>query len=597
MPLRDRIRHAATPRRLFIAAAGLAGFGVLMELTGGFDVRPYGIRISAHGALRPLLLAILTGAAGFRLLADDEQERVIDRGAGVFGRLVWIVPVAAALVVLWLGLTRGVRSAGGSDIYGYISQSKLWLKGDLHVRQPFVASMPWPNADWTFTPLGYRGSDAHDYSLLPTYAPGLPMLMALLTLVVGNCGPYLIGPICGALFVALTYELGRRVSGPVVGAIAALSAASSPIVLFMALQPMSDIPVATFWTAAVVVACRRTTVSAAAAGLAAGVALVIRPNLLPLALFPAAIAAWPEAGRRWRALVRLLVYGAAAAPFALFVGWLFNHLYGSPLTSGYGDPGFHWEHFRANIANYPTWLGETQGPLIWLFAASVLLSWRPAPGALPLRPILLAMMAAVLGCYLWYLPFENWPYLRFLLPGFPALFVLGADAAWNLSAGAGRRVRVIAGLSFCLISLNYAITRAREMDVVGIGRGEQKYADVGRYIDRHLPANAVVFAMQHSGSIRYYSGRPTLRYDELDADWLDRALAHLEATGMEPYVVLEEWEVPRFRERFAGQSRAGLLDHPAIATEGEGRVFLYSARRFPAPGTKPEAMPHTSGCQ
>src|SRR5262249_29648966 len=152
----------------------------------------------------------------------------------------------------WLGLTRGVRSAGGSDIYGYISQSKLWLKGDLHVQQPFVASMPWPDADWSFTPLGYR--PAANYTLLPTYAPGVVMLMALFTLAAAPCGPYIISPLCGALLVALTYVLGRRVSGPAVGAIAALGTASSPIVLFMALQPMSDIPVATFWTASLVLA-------------------------------------------------------------------------------------------------------------------------------------------------------------------------------------------------------------------------------------------------------------------------------------------------------------------------------------------------------
>jgi hypothetical protein len=33
--------------------------------------------------------------------------------------------------------------------------------------------------------------------------------------------------------------------------------------------------------------------------------------------------------------------------------------------------------------------------------------------------------------------------------------------------------------------------------------------------------------MQHSGNIRLYSGRPTIRYDSLDPAWLDRAIDYL----------------------------------------------------------------------
>src|SRR5262245_38051238 len=318
MPSLDRLLRAATPRRLFILAAGFGAFGILLVVSGGFSARILGIRLSAHDPLRPLLVAILCAAAGFRALDDDGQARLLQRVEAIGRRWLWVVPIAAALIVGWLGVTRGVRAAGGSDTYGYVSQSKLWLNGDLHIPQPFVASMPWPDADWTFTPLGYRPVANH--TLLPTYAPGLPILMALFTLVVGACGPYLVSPVCGAILVALTYELGRRLSGPVVGAIAALSVATSPIVLFLALTPMSDVPVGACWTLSLVLACRRTPLAALGSGVAGGLALVIRPNLLPLALGPAAIAAWPVAGRGWAALGRLALYGLGSAPFALFVG-------------------------------------------------------------------------------------------------------------------------------------------------------------------------------------------------------------------------------------------------------------------------------------
>ena len=69
--------------------------------------------------------------------------------------------------------------------------------------------------------------------------------------------------------------------------------------------------------------------------------------------------------------------------------------------------------------------------------------------------------------------------------------------------------------------------------------GEQKYPRVGGFVREQLPATAFVLAAQHSGSITYYSGRPTLRWDLLDAASLDRAIASLRRAGYEPYVVLD----------------------------------------------------------
>ena len=42
-------------------------------------------------------------------------------------------------------------------------------------------------------------------------------------------------------------------------------------------------------------------------------------------------------------------------------------------------------------------------------------------------------------------------------------------------------------------------------------QSEHKYAGVGEFVARRLPANAVVLAMQHSGTISYCGGRHTPR--------------------------------------------------------------------------------------
>ncbi len=603
MPRLDENRRRLASRGLLALAVAATVLGVVLVATGGFSTRIYGIRLSAHGALRPILFAVLCAALSFRLRPPAEQDALIAGGSLLADRLLPAVMPVSAAVVLGLGLWYGARSAGGSDPYGYISQAQLWRAGDLRVHQDFVASMPWPNVDWSFTPLGYRPST--DHTLVPTYAPGLPLLMTLFTAVAGSCGPYLVNPVCGALLVILAYGIGVRVSGRAVGAIAALLVASSPTVLFMMLWPMSDVPAAVFWTASLLLACRSSFTGLALSGAAAGIAIAIRPNLVPLALFPALIAVWPALALKYAqgpvlrtAVLRLTAFGLACLPFVLLVAWFYDNLYGSPFQSGYGstDSIFSSANLRANLARYPRWLWDTQGPLVFLFVLSPLLPPGPNPHSRWLRRILFAFAGSVLACYLWYLPFDAWWFLRFLLPAFPVLFVLAADVVWHGSRRFGVRTQIAAAIAFTVIMVNYAATRASELDVLGIGAGEQKYADVGRYLAAKLPANAVVIAMQHSGSIRHYSGRPTLRYDSLDPEWLDRAIAHLRSAGYEPYLLLEKFEVPIFRERFAAQQSVAILDARPLALHQRSEVRLYRTDGVSPPET-PDPIPLTSGCR
>jgi hypothetical protein len=121
------------------------------------------------------------------------------------------------------------------------------------------------------------------------------------------------------------------------------------------------------------------------------------------------------------------------------------------------------------------------------------------------------------------------------------------------------------------------------------------------YIDSVTPRATVVLAMQHSGSVRYYSGRLTLRYDLLDPEWLDRALGRLEELGFSTYALLEDWEEDLFRKRFSAQQAIRLIDAGPLAVRptpgGELRFF---AMKAPAakPGARPVRVPRTarSGC-
>jgi hypothetical protein len=364
----------------------------------------------------------------------------------------------------------------------------------------------------------------------------------------------------------------------------------------MSMFPMSDVPAAAFWSGALLLAARGTFPGAAAAGFIAGAAITIRPNLAPLVLGPAIIAARLAAGESTQRVLRTtMAFAGACAPFVIFIAWLNHDLYGSPLQSGYGDTAslFAAAHLAPNLTRFPHWLWETQGPLLFVFPLAALIS-GPGPSSLALRRILLLFIVVVIACYAGYTPFDAWWYLRFLLPAFPVVFVLAADVVWWGTERFGTRTRVVATVAFACILVDYGVTQARERGAFVIGVGEQKYADVGRYVAAALPENAVLLAVQHSGSIRYYAHRRTLQWEWLDGGWLDRAIEQLRRSGFEPYLVLEEWELAPFRQRFGSQRAVALVDREPKAVHSRGvRVYGTGA----APPTAPDVIPSTAGCE
>ena len=152
-------------------------------------------------------------------------------------------------MVTIVGLKWGSKAVGGSDSYGYISQAELWLNGRLEIAQPWVEQVPWPNAEYTFSPLGYRPGRART-TITPTYSAGLPIMMALAKRIAGHCAMFWVVPLSGGLLVLATFGIGRKVGGSELVFVAAWLLATSPAFLFMLLAPMSDLPAAAAWTVA-----------------------------------------------------------------------------------------------------------------------------------------------------------------------------------------------------------------------------------------------------------------------------------------------------------------------------------------------------------
>lgn len=149
---------------------------------------------------------------------------------------------------------------------------------------PWVAQAPWPQKEWTFSPLGYRPVErSGEWASVPIYSPGLPLLMAAAKLVGGQCAQFALVPLFGGVAVLATYGLGRRLGSSLAGLIAAWFVATSPVVLGMVMEPLTDVPVMAMWALAFYFLFGDGVLSAFAAGPLAALAILIRPNLFALA--------------------------------------------------------------------------------------------------------------------------------------------------------------------------------------------------------------------------------------------------------------------------------------------------------------------------
>ncbi len=490
--------------------------------------------------------------------------------------------LALALLAAVLGLRFGTFAASGADSYGYVSQADLWLNRTLIIDQPLGADAPWRYAVFTLAPLGYRPGDRRG-TMVPTYSPGLPMAMALFKSVGGPNAVYGLVPLLGALSVWLTFVLGSRLAGPEAGVLAALALLVSPAFLFQLMWPMSDVPVMAWWLASVVLALGPTKLHAAGSGLAAAAAILTRPNLVVLAI-PIAMLIWwyqrePDRAPLAERIGRVLVFGVAALPGPMAIAAINTHLFESPLSSGYGTFAtiYGWRYLAENLARYPRWLLVTQTPFVLLaLAAPALLRTRGLFQAHRLAVFGLGFSLVVFLSYLWYTPFDDWTYLRFLLPAYPLLLAAAAAAFATLAPASGRR-RAIAFAAIAALLAGSGLWQGRS--AFNVRAQEARYLAAGRFA-RGLPDNAAIISNQHSGSLRYYSNRVTLRYEWLEPDAYTQAVDYLHSLGRPVFVVLDDHERDVFRARYAAAADISWLDEPPLLVAAD-RVYFYAVPERP----------------
>jgi hypothetical protein len=569
----------------------------ILFFTGGMYVRIAGIGISSRAPLRPALAAAVLFGLSIALARRGNRLRAWDWVRDVVERTSPALALAAAISVAWVAASYGARAVSGADSFGYVSEAYLWLARSLVIPEPFSAEAPWSSPLEAIAPLGYRPGHPPG-TIVPTYSPGLPLIMALFHAAIGICGPYFVQPVFAALFVLTTLGLAWRVSGSrFIASLAALFVACSPAHVFNLMTPMSDTVAATLWTGALLAITGPGMAMASLAGVLTSMAILVRPNLVPLAAaLLLAAALWPASEvrvpRRAARVAIVLIFVAAAS---IFIAVLNARLYGSPTVSGYGPTSslYGLGLFPGNVARYTLWLWQSEGAFA-LLALIPLAASRARPAWLTWRVLLPCVTFTALLClsYFLYVHFQDWWYLRFFLPAFPLLFILIAAAvAWcTRAAPAALALPVL--VVFLAFYVQQRVDFILGLGTLTIGHGEGRYIAVADYVEKQLPENAVFISMQHSGTIRFYSGRRTLRFDFIPAREFSSAIDWLSANGHRPFLVLEDWEEAIYREHLkAVPGRFGNLDMSIVAElRRPVRVRVYDPLLPFVDGKQPEKI-------
>lgn len=480
-----------------------------------------------------------------------------DRGA-----IAWVVFAIAWVVWLWTIGTRFEVVAGGADSSGYLNSARLLAVGQLsaELRIPdAVREIARPNE---FMPLGFTAG-LRPGEAVPTYPPGLPVHFALAGWALGwDWGPLGVSvALAGAfplLLIAAARELGLSLAWSLAGAVVLML---SPVTLFSALQPLSDLPAAVWCLFAWLAALRATRGTEAgcsrgarwrwsvACGAAVAMAVAVRPTsalLVPALLI--VLGDW----RRW--------LGAALGglPGALLLAAYQDANYGHPLQSGYGNIfaalGSEW--VGLSLRSYLEWLPRVLPPVV-LFLPILGLAFPPDRVGRRRVVALAVWVVAMAGFYATYpVTHEVWWCLRFVLPAFPALVLAAAlgGQAMVVRTGVAHRSRwsAVGAIGVAMWAGVLAWYWLPRLHLGAIGPAERVYREAGRWVAGNLPADAVVSSFATSGALYYYSPMATLRFDDLRPDMGPVLLRRLHAAGRPVFALVFDAERPQAEERLGG---------------------------------------------
>lgn len=460
-----------------------------------------------------------------------------------FPRNLWVI---IALVAYGLFIATIMKAyAGGSDSSGYLNGAKLFLAGKLYAEQRSAVDIPSSEVSvFSYVPFGF--APISDEKMVPTYPFGLSIMIALFSILVGSdLAPHIvmwlhtIGSIILIYHFALLLKLEKFWA-----VIAAFLLAINPLFLSYSTQLMSDMP-SLFWCSLTIFSSLRNTEKkwAVISGISAGMAVIIRPTNI-LIFIPLLIAF----GRNWRGLIQC---GLAGLPFAFSLLLLNHQLYGSYITTGYGDMSqfFGSEFIPFTINAYSEYLILELTPFLVLaigvFVPSI---WQKTKKE---EWVILVWILAFLSFYsCYYFTHTTWWYMRFVLPIFPALILAMLMTLRMIysSIGRMRRTLIIFFLSF---TISWQISVILNKYVLDNPEG-LTYFEMTNWAKENLPKDAVIFAMQDSGALFYYTDFSIVRYDSSSSEDIKKIRSAANKSEIPIYAAIHFFEFNDLKEKVPG---------------------------------------------
>lgn len=428
------------------------------------------------------------------------------------------------------------RYVGGCDTAAYLSMSYVLRGMDAHL-QSSMDPAQYP----ALVPLCHQLVGGKIVGVFPF---GYPVLLAI----AGAVGVETwINPGLGALGVGLVYLATAPLAGRRIALSLAVLWAVTPIVIWASTQLMSDLPAATLGLLSYVLLSRR---SVATSGAVLGFSAGIRPTnlllLLPLAL----------SQPRPRSLIRLAVSTAAVSLAWILLGWA---LIGHVLPTQYTSDNWHnlgLERFGAQLLFL---VSETASALWPMVALALVGLWRRPKRCAPLL-IWLAAFILLYAC--WRHPYDAWWRTRFVLPAYPAIFLMAAHGAAELAAWLDHRWRRACsyGALLAIGALAYHNLAFADRHGLVTTRGERAYYEDARRVAAQVPRDSLVGAINFTIPLRLYAGLESFDYRRPSAVALVEAATR---AGRSAYAVIEpdmfEHEgVRALQERFRFVSVANL---------------------------------------
>ena len=128
----------------------------------------------------------------------------------------------------------------------------------------------------------------------------------------------------------------------------------------------------------------------------------------------------------------------------------------------------------------------------------------------------------MIGAYLVYAVFDEWSYLRFLLPAMAVLAIFAAVELaawierWPIALSRAVAVPLMLGVTA------HSLWLARSLDTFKLADQLRRVSQVADFINDDVPPAAVILAGEQSGSMRYYTDRPILRWEAASPEALPR---------------------------------------------------------------------------